>query len=777
MPQAEQAEGVPDASPRREGDTRYRILFEAAQDAIFVMEGSAFADCNPATEAIFGASRDEIIGRTPIELSPETQPDGRRSREAALEYLEAAYAGRPQRFSWRHQRLDGTLFDAEVSLDRVELAGAPSVLAVVRDVTERERMQAELRRSEAKHRLLAEQASDMISRHDLAGRYTYASPVATEMLGYVPEELHGLDAYDLIHPDDMPAVYASHSGVLDAADVKTVTYRIRKKSGEYLWVETTSRTVRSSASGAPTEIVALTRDISARKAAQDALHASEARLRTLISNFPLIVFSYDEEGVFTLSEGEGLERLGLEPGQVVGLSAFDVYEGQPEICAAIRQVLGGEPYRGNVEVAGVTFDLLMVPVDKGVDRVIGVAADVTEQRANQEARLALERQLMHRQKLETIGVLAGGVAHDFNNALGAIMGNLELALDDLPEGHPSREVVEEARKAGRRAANLTRQMLAYAGRGRMTVERVDVSDLLRGQRAALIGAVPAGIELGVEVPDAGLPLDTDPLQVRQVLSNLVTNAAEACAPGDRVQVRARLRAVGEAELSQSRLAESPAAGVYVSIEVEDTGCGMDAVTAERLTEPFYSTKFPGRGLGLAAVAGIVRAHGGALLVSTQEGSGSRIEALFPAPEGADLAPPNPEEDSVLESTPKKTPQEPPLVLVVDDDDGVRSLLERMLKRIGYRSISAEDAASAVSLFEARASEVRCVVLDKRLPDGDGISTFKRMREIDPGLRVLISSGEGLSASWPELRAQGVHGVLDKPYVLATLRETLEKALE
>lgn len=772
---AEPSEAKTGARAAPPSDAHYRSLFEAAQDAILLLVDGVLVDVNPKAEAILGASRAQLLGLGPLDLSPSVQPDGRSSPEAARAYIEAALAGAPQHFEWQHQRVDGTPFDAEVSLNRFELAEGPALLGIVRDVTEQRRMQRALVESEARYRLLAEEASDMLSRHDLQGTYTYVSPAVRELLGYEPEEVVGTSAYSYFHPRDLPAVTDSHRAVLWEEPTQTVTYRARTKSGEYKWLETTSRTVRDPRRGHVLEIVAVTRDVSERYAAQEALRLSEARLRGVLTNLPVIVFSTDGEGVFTLSEGLGLERIGLAQGQAVGASAFEMYAGYPEVVAALRAALAGAFRRIRVRVGEAVFELSLAPLEgpDGDTGVLGVAADVTEQAQAEEARLKLQRQLLDAQKLETVGVLAGGVAHDFNNLLSAMLGNLELALDDLPEGaHEARESIGVAVEAARRAAVLTKQMLAYAGKGRLALESLDLAGLLAGQEAIVQGVLPKTARLEWAI-DAPLPtVHADPTQLQQLLFNLATNAAEAVGErGSKVTVRARARRISAEGLAASRLAEPPPPGAFVCLEVEDDGPGMDPVTLAQCHEPFFSTKYPGRGLGLAAVSGIVRAHGGVLLIDSSPGEGTRVQVLLPCEDDAVArSAPHEEEEAKVKET------SAPTVLVVDDEDGVRALCARMLSRLGYRVIVAEDGERGVRALASHKDEVDCVLLDLTLPDMDGVATFERMREVREDVSVVIASGYGASHMWPELDEKGIRGVIDKPYGLEALREQIQRAI-
>ena len=418
--------------------------------------------------------------------------------------------------------------------------------------------------------------------------------------------------------------------------------------------------------------------------------------------------------------------------------------------------------------------------------VVGVARDVTELRRQTDAlcaslaerqrvedeRVELTRRLLHAQKLESLGVLAGGIAHDFNNLLMAVLGNLNMALDDLPPASPARLGVGEAMQAGRRAADLTRQLLAYSGRGNFVLRRLNLSALVEENAHMLRAAIPATVELTLE-PGADLPdIEADPGQAQQVVMNLITNAAEAMEgrPG-RITLTTGVDTYGVAELARSRLEEKPSPGRYVWLEVEDNGCGMDEATQERVFEPFFTTKFTGRGLGMSAVLGIARAHRGALLLTSAPGRGTTVRALFP-PAGR-AAPPA----AVPAAAPRVAPPAlTGLALLAEDEPSVAALCERMLRRLGLEVVCAADGEEALARFRERPADFRLAILDMTMPRLDGLAVFRLLREIRSDLPVILASGFDERDVRARLPVDGINGFLHKPYEMNALRSVLEQAL-
>ena len=428
---------------------------------------------------------------------------------------------------------------------------------------------------------------------------------------------------------------------------------------------------------------------------------------------------------------------------------------------------------------GVTFPARLdsVPVrgNGGIAVVRMAVSDISERKRAEQERLEMERRLLHGQKLESLGVLAGGIAHDFNNLLTAITGNLALALAHLSPASAARERMEEAVRATKRAAELTRQLLAYSGRGRFVLEALDLSEAVEENahmlRAAIPGTVTLSLHLGKPLP----AIAADAAQIQQIVMNLITNAAEAI--GGRAGVVTLSTGVGAfdaAYLGRGRVAEVPAPGKFIWLEVTDTGSGMDTTTQQRLFDPFFTTKFTGRGLGMSAVLGIVKGHGGTLIVDSQPGEGTTIRVLFPPSENPSSAKrstghalgesPHEEKPSAVLGT----------ILVVDDEDVVRDVCAQMVEFLGFRVLRAANGEEAVALFRAHSREIVGVILDLTMPQMDGVAAFEALRRIQPGVNVILSSGYDEQEATERFAGHGLACFLQKPYELDTLKARLER---
>ncbi|HEX4334575.1 MAG TPA: ATP-binding protein [Polyangiaceae bacterium] len=395
------------------------------------------------------------------------------------------------------------------------------------------------------------------------------------------------------------------------------------------------------------------------------------------------------------------------------------------------------------------------PATSAVNGAVVTFFDITE-------RKRFEDKLRHAQKLESLGVLAGGIAHDFNNLLVSILGNASHGKSLPPDeaADELQEVFADIETGARRAAELTKQMLDYAGQSKVRVESVDLAAVVREMMKLLKALIPKRVQLRYHFQD-GLPaIQGDPTQVRQVVMNLITNAAEAM-DGRQTSLVISLeqRYVG-ADVLERFLCDGATAGAFVSLEVEDTGVGMSKETAARVFDPFFTTKFKGRGLGMAAVLGIVRSHGGAIAIDSREGQGTKVTVLWPIRDGS--------------TNPRAGERTRGSVLLVDDDEGVRSLVRRALVGRGYDVLVASDAVTGLRLFEQNARTVSLVMMDVTMPGMNGFDAVKVIRSSGSRVPVLLSSGYEVDTM--QAASLGVSGVLEKPYDVPSLLEAVEAAI-
>ncbi len=418
----------------------------------------------------------------------------------------------------------------------------------------------------------------------------------------------------------------------------------------------------------------------------------------------------------------------------------------------------------------VKSDAILADMPRIAERALREWRLILERRRVEEERRRLESRLQQSQKLESLGLLAGGIAHDFNNLLMGVMGHANLALLQLPEGSPARGSIEDIETATERAAELCKQLLAYSGRGRFVVEAIDLTSLVDEMVHLLETAVSKSARLDLNMAGGLPPIEAAAGQVRQIVMNLIINASDALgsepgvialSTGTLLADAAYLEAVrGSGELEPGR---------YVYVEVTDTGCGMDASTRERLFGPFFTTESSGRGLGMAAVMGILRSHRGALLVDSEPGRGTTFRVLFPASEKA---------ASAAAQQPHRGPQlgGAATVLVVDDDETIRTVTALALEGMGFLVLTAADGPAGIETYSRHRDEIQLILLDVSMPHLSGDDVLRRLQEMGLAAPVILSSGyeeEEVTARIPE---NGIAGFIQKPYradaLIAKIREVL-----
>jgi two-component system, cell cycle sensor histidine kinase and response regulator CckA len=540
------------------------------------------------------------------------------------------------------------------------------------------------------------------------------------------------------------------------------------------------------------------RDLSAANARleeqADALERSEARWRAYIEEATDVVIILDPDGRVVSVNRAGCETLGYPCDSLIGRSAADLCdpEDRQSVVDALRVIhAGGQVDQHELRARAANGRTVVLEFRgrtlREHGRIIGtfhIGRDITERRRQEDEKALaqarrereekerhdLEARLQQAHKLESLGRLAGGIAHDFNNLLMAILGNIDLALDMLPEGNPARDPLVAAGRASGRATDLTRQMLACAGRGKFSVELIDLGQLIAEISDIMRSSLSKKVELRLDLAQGLPPIRGDVSQVRQVVMNVVVNASEAL--GDHqgtISIATRSAWFGRAELSGCLHGDDLPAGDYVSLEIGDTGPGMDPQTVTRVFDPFFTTKFTGRGLGLAVVLGIARGHQAAVAIDSEPGRGTTFRVLFPAASVSTGAAAGLGADVPVSGS--------GTVLLVDDEETVRSPTRAMLTRLGYRVVEAADGREAMAQFEAGRSSIRCVLLDLSMPNMNGEETFLALRSCAPSVPVIISSGYGEQETASRFTEAEPAAFIQKPYTLQRLGEVLRRVLE
>lgn len=652
------------------------------------------------------------------------------------------------------------------------------IVVVYRDVSERHLHQVHMRAQDDRLRQIAAAFPGAIYQfhQDPTGRQsvTYLGGQGHAIFGRPLEEVYGNmeTAFSLVHPEDLPGLKASIMNSAASLTPWNHIYRVFHKDGSIRWVRGTSLPEPRSADGSVTWNGVLF-DITDLRESEEALRHQHEILRGIFDNLPLIVL--------TCADGGIPQYANPECGRVLGYSLADLRTGSiretlfpnAEVRGAVADWLAHRPRtwsqfpvmcRGG-GVRSINWYYLPTSAASG----IYFGLDVTESARHHEEMARLQEQLFELQKFESLGVLAGGIAHDFNNMLVGILGAAALARAEIDGDNPAADLLETIETSSRQAAGVARQMLAYSGRTPQVAEMVSLAEVAGGMREFLAASVSKNTELVYELASDVPRIRADASQIGRVLLNLVLNAAESLrGEAGRVCIRVIEREVTREYLRGAYLGKETPPGTYCVLEVEDTGCGMEPEILKRVVEPFYSTRAPGRGLGLSASLGIVRAHKGFLRADSEPGKGTCMTAGFP-PSSSDSS-------GSMKRAPATAGSGRALsVLIVDDEAMVRSLLVRMLKRLGHSADAVPRGEDAIDRLRADAKRYDIVLLDLTMPGMSGTQVLAEIRRFAPELPVVLVSGYQSIDAGSEAE-QLISGFLPKPFTPDDVARVLAEAL-
>lgn len=801
----------------RQSEFRFRKLFEDSADATLLMEGDRFIDCNQAALKMLGMeSSDQIRNMLPSQISPPTQSDGQPSEEKAKAMIEQAFQKGSHMFEWEHLRTNGEVFTAEVLLTPIDYQKLKFLHVVWRDITERKRTE---RLQQAVYRIAQAEGEatslDLLFNkiHQIVGQVMPADNFYISLYDegqslisfpyYVdqrdkpspPRKLgKGLTEHVLRYRKPLLCTALDKRKLVEQGAIQPVGSPSAVWLGAPLLIEgrvygvialqhysdpkaydSTDLQMLDYVSGQ------VAKAIHRKKSAEEIAEAMNY-IQTIYAFTPLGIITFHESGR-TVSANEAvakvagmtLDQLKLQNYQEMGLWKKSGIAQAVNQGFALESEQSGEFIFPSDHGKPLVMFVRMAPFRfHGEKHLLGVMVDISDHKRLEEERLELERQLLHTQKLESLGVLAGGIAHDFNNLLTAIIGNLDMAVTRFPSANTLTSI-ERAQHATRRASDLSRQMLAYSGKGHVVIAAVDLNHLVQDNIELLCSSISRHIILqSTLLPDLPL-IEGDPAQLQQVVMNLITNGSEAI--GEKtgiVSIITGVKDCNETYLALSRIEVKPAPGRYIFLDVIDTGCGMTPEVQARIFEPFFTTKFTGRGLGMSAVLGIVKGHRGAIILDSQEGCGTSIRILLPAASIQRQEIPMPAE------SPQPLSTEPTMaggtVLIVDDEEIIRELAGDFVRELGWQPIFAENGEEAIHIFRDRWGGISCVLLDLTMPKMGGVETFEKLREIDPKVRVLISSGYNERDVLEQFSISGIKGFIQKPYRLDLLRKKIQEAL-
>jgi PAS domain S-box-containing protein len=738
---------------------------------------------NRAAEGVFGWSAEESIGKPLPFIPPQKAAEHRTMRARDLE---------GQGFTARQisrRRKDGSPIELSVSTAPIRNSEGQvsGIISVYADITAQKREQEslqsrqraadrqisalaelteQLHRQQAQLRLVIDGVPGLVAYVDRERRYRFVNRNYAAACGLQPFELEGEDLADspceAWFRDDV-------CGLLDAGPSGEMMCE-RSMSGpggsrDLRAIYVPDRAVDGSVRG----VVVLLQDITDQKRAVEALRDSEERFRRIVEIAAEGIWIVGLDGKTTFVNPRMADLLGCTPGEMLGCEFVEFLhpEDRERGIAGFRKRLEGDTspkeYRcRRKDGTTLWLDYTATPMrdDSGeLKGVLAMCTDVTD-------RKLADQQLRQTQRLESLGILAGGIAHDFNNLLVGIMGNASLALDVLPPDGTASPMLRDAIAASERAAQLTRQMLAYAGKEQRSMTPTNLSALVREMGSLLRTSIPKLVNIVFDLDEELPPVLVDQAQIQQIVMNLVINAAEAIpdrVPGA-VTVSSTRRSLRREDHRFAVVPIENPVPLYIALSVRDTGSGMDIATQTRIFDPFFTTKFEGRGLGLSAVLGIVRGHQGTITLQSSPGDGTTFTVLLPVMAAAKITAPEPPRRRVEAGS--------GTILVVDDEACVRDVARRALEHSGFEVVTAVDGRAAVEQI-LRRPDIRAVVLDLAMPEMGGDTAASEIRAIRPGLPILLCSG------YAEREAEtrcSYSAFLQKPYSAGALIEKVGTVL-
>jgi PAS domain S-box-containing protein len=508
-----------------------------------------------------------------------------------------------------------------------------------------------------------------------------------------------------------------------------------------------------------------------RQRAEDALRESEERFREMAELMPQTVFETDLTGRLSFANRKAFESFGYSQEDFDrGINSVDMLAPEERQRGAenITKIVGGEDIGLNEYTAmrkdGSNFPIMVhsAPIVRNGKTLglRGFIVDITDRKKTEEERLRLETQFHQAQKMETIGTLAGGIAHDFNNLMTTILGNTSLILFDIDNSHPHYAPLKNIERQIQRGADLTTQLLGYARKGKYLVRTVSLNQIVE-ESAAAFGRTRKEISIDCELADDLFAVEADQGQIQQVLLNLFVNAADAMPTGGKLVLKTSNATHHDIKSKQYH----PVAGNYLRLTVSDTGMGMDEKVRQRIFDPFFSTKEIGKGtgLGLASVYGIIKNHSGYIEVQSQKGQGCEFSIFLPASAKQVL--------TIAESATEIT-KGSGTILMVDDEEMVLDVGARVLKKLGYTVLESNSGRQAVALYEKLQDNIKLVVLDIVMPDMGGAEVYDRLKEINPDVKVLLSSGYSIDDQAREILERGCDDFIQKPFSLTAMSDKI-----
>ncbi len=745
----------------RESEEKYRLVVEKAQETILVAQDGVLRLVNPKAVDLVSYTEKELLGKP---ITDFIYPD---DREMVLDRHRRRLQGEgfPSRYAFRVVEKGGALKWVEIDSALISWEGRPAALILMSDITERLRKEESLKESEEWYRTLVEESFDGVFVQK-GSQIIFANSRLYEMLGYAPGELEGLEHWSIYHQDYQQITRERAVARMRGEEVVSqYEVKLQRKDGTSFDGEISAKDV--TVNGEPGVRVWI-KDVSMRKRSEEI----QRRLATAVEQAAEAIVITDTEGTiqYVNPAFEGIS--GYTRQEAVGHNPRLQKSGEHDqkfYKNLWDTIKGGKVWTGcfvNRKKDGSLYqeEATISPVRDSNDRItnyVAVKRDITEN-------ILLSKQLFQAQKMEAVGTLAGGIAHDFNNLLQVTLGYSELLLRERKEGDAEHADLMKIFLAARSGADLVKSLLMFSRKVEPRTVPLNINSQITHVESLLRRTIPRMIEIQMNLSGDLMAINADPTQMEQILMNLAVNARDAMPDGGKLTFATRNVTLGEA-FCRTHVGSLP--GEYVLLSSSDTGHGMDKATLEHIFEPFYTTKELGKGtgLGLATIYGIVKQHGGYITCDSEPGCGTTFNIYLPGIEGQ------------TEAEIGKSAEMPAFgtetILLADDEEFVRNLAERILKKSGYSVLTASDGLEALSLYTHHREQVDLIILDLIMPTMGGKECLRELLKIDPAAKVLVASGYAADVSAKKILEQGARGWIEKPFRFSDLLKRVRKTLD
>ena len=650
-----------------------------------------------------------------------------------------------------------------------------------RDISERKEAEEALRQSEEKFRALVETTSDWIWEVDSNGIYIYVSPQVESLLGHTSEEVIGKTPFDFMPPEEARRVGEIFATIVEECKPFYNLENINlHKDGRQVVLETSGVPIFDD-KGNLTGFRGVDRDITERKRSEEKVRREKERVEQYLNIAGVMLATINADEKITMMNKKGCEILGCKEGELIGKNWFDLLvpqELRDEVRGVFRKLMDGdiEPVKfyenllvtKDGEKKLLAFHNTIIKDPNGqITGVLFSGEDISERKRAEEEREKLQEQLNQAQKMEAIGTLAGGIAHNFNNILMGVQGRISLMMVDKEPSDPDYEHLIGIEEYIKNAVELTSDLLGFARGGKYEVKPTDLNALIKHENR-MFGNTRKEIRVQEKYEKDLWTVKVDHGQIRQVLLNLYVNAWQAMPDGGDLYIQTENVTLDKEYIKPFAVAP----GKYVKVSVTDTGVGIDAAIREKIFDPFFTTKdaSQGSGLGLASVYGIIKNHSGFINVYSEKGEGTTFNIYLPASEKESMGKahwPNKHEIQYGQGT----------VLLVDDEEMIVEVGQAMLEKLGYRALTAGSGQEALDLYEKQKGEIDLVILDIIMPDMGGSETFDRLKAINGNVNVLLSSGYSINGQATEIMDRGCIEFIQKPFSIKALSIKVHEALD